>query len=160
MHHKKESINYKQFDFKKDNKNVSTAKQRVLILCTGNSCRSQMAEGLLRNLAGDRFEPFSAGTQPTQVNPRAIKAMNELGIDISNHKSQSVENFLDQEFDYVITVCDAARETCPVFPNSKESLHWSFEDPAEATGNEEEVMSVFRKVRDEIRKRLREFITS
>ena len=139
---------------------MSTAKQRVLILCTGNSCRSQMAEGLLRNLAGDRFEAFSAGTQPTQVNPRAIKAMNELGIDISNHKSQSVENFLDQEFHYVITVCDAARETCPVFPNSKASLHWSFEDPAEATGNEEEVMSVFRKVRDEIRKRLREFITS
>ena len=135
-------------------------KQRLLFLCTGNSCRSQMAEGLLTNLAGDRFEAFSAGTEPSQVNPRAIKAMNELGIDISNHKSQSVENFLDQEFHYVITVCDAARETCPVFPNAKASLHWSFEDPAEATGNEEEVMSVFRKVRDEIRKRLREFITS
>ena len=138
---------------------MNTAKQRVLILCTGNSCRSQMAEGLLKNM-GDRFEAFSAGTQPTQVNPRAIKAMNELGIDILNHKSQSVENFLDQEFDYVITVCDAARETCPVFPNSKESLHWSFEDPAEATRSEEEIMQVFRKVRDEIRKRLREFITS
>ncbi len=139
---------------------MSTTKQCVLILCTGNSCRSQMAEGLLRNLAGDRFEAFSAGTQPTQVNPRAIKAMNELGIDISNHRSQSVENFLDQEFDYVITVCDAARETCPVFPNSKESLHWSFEDPAEATGTEEEIMKIFRKVRDQIRERLREFITS
>ncbi len=139
---------------------MNSAKQRVLILCTGNSCRSQMAEGLLRNLAGDRFEAFSAGTQPTQVNPRAITAMNELGIDISNHRSQSVENFLDQELDYVITVCDAAREACPVFPNSKESLHWSFEDPAEATGTEEERMKVFRKVRDEIRKSLREFITS
>ncbi len=139
---------------------MSTTKKRVLILCTGNSCRSQMAEGLLRNLAGDRFEAFSAGTQPTQVNPRAIKAMNELGIDISNQRSQSVENFLDQEFDYVITVCDAARETCPVFPNSKESLHWSFEDPAEATGTEEDIMKVFRKVRDQIRERLREFITS
>ncbi len=134
-------------------------KQRLLFLCTGNSCRSQMAEGLLTNLAGDRFEAFSAGTQPTQVNPRAIQAMNELGIDISNHKSQSVENFLDQKFDYVITVCDAARETCPVFPNSKESLHWSFEDPAEATGSEEEIMKVFRRVRDQIRERLQEFMT-
>ena len=139
---------------------MSTTKQHVLILCTGNSCRSQMAEGLLRNLAGDHFEAFSAGTQPTQVNPRAIKAMNELGIDISNHESQSVENFLDQKFDYVITVCDAARETCPVFPNSKESLHWSFEDPAEATGAEEDIMKIFRKVRDQIKERLREFITS
>ena len=135
-------------------------KQRVLILCTGNSCRSQMAEGLLRNLAGDRFEAFSAGTRPTQVNPRAIKAMNELGIDISNHKSQSVENFLNQEFDYVITVCDAARETCPVFPNSKESLHWSFEDPAEAAGSEEEIMKVFRKIRDQIEERLQKFIAN
>jgi len=135
-------------------------KQRLLFLCTGNSCRSQMAEGLLTNLAGDRFEAFSAGTQPTQVNPRAIKAMGELAIDISNHKSQSVEIFLDQKFDYVITVCDAARETCPVFPNSKKSLHWSLEDPAEATGSEEEIMKVFRRVRDQIRERLREFITS
>jgi len=139
---------------------MSSSKQRVLILCTGNSCRSQMAEGLLNNMAGDRFEAFSAGTQPTQLNPRAIKAIAELGIDISNQKSQSVENFLDQEFDYVITVCDAARATCPVFPNANENLHWSFEDPAEATGTEEEVMKIFRKVRDEIRKRLREFITS
>jgi len=139
---------------------MSGTKQRVLILCTGNSCRSQMAEGLLRNMAGDRFEGFSAGTQPTQVNPRAINAMKELGIDISNHRSQSVENFLDQELDYVITVCDAARETCPVFPNSKESLHWSFEDPAEATGTEEEIMMVFRKVRDQIQGRLKEFVNT
>ena len=134
-------------------------KQRLLFLCTGNSCRSQIAEGLLTNLAGDRFEAFSAGTQPTQLNPRAIQTMNELGIDISNHKSQSVEIFLDQKFDYVITVCDAARETCPVFPNSKKSLHWSLEDPAEATGSEEEIMKVFRKVRDQIRKRLQESMT-
>jgi len=134
-------------------------KQRLLFLCTGNSCRSQIAEGLLTNLAGDRFEAFSAGTQPTQLNPRAIQTMNELGIDISNHKSQSVEIFLDQKFDYVITVCDAAREACPVFSNSKESLHWSFEDPAEATGSEEEIMKVFRRVRNQIRKRLQEFMT-
>jgi len=139
---------------------MSTTKQRVLILCTGNSCRSQMAEGLLRNLAGDHFEAFSAGTQPTQVNPRAIKAMNELGIDISNHRSQSVENFLEQELDYVITVCDAARETCPVFPNAKQSLHWSFEDPADATGSEEEIMMVFRKVRDQIQGRLKKFVNT
>ena len=117
-----------------------------------------MAEGLLRNLVGDRFEAFSAGTHPTQVNPRAIKAMDELGIDISKHESKFVDEFVEQAFDYVITVCDSARESCPVFSNSKESLHWSFEDPADATGTEEEIKIVFRKVREQIRERLEKFI--
>ena len=133
-------------------------KKRVLILCTGNSCRSQMAEGLLRNLAGEGYEVFSAGTKPTQVNPRAIKAMLEIGIDISGHKSKSVNKFLQKEIDTVITVCDSARETCPVFPNSKENFHWSFEDPAEADGSDTQIMEVFRDVREQIRARLQEYI--
>ncbi len=133
-------------------------KQRVLILCTGNSCRSQMAEGWLRHLAGDRFEVYSAGTHPTGLNPRAVKVMTELGIDISEQRSKSVDEFVEQAFDYVITVCDAARETCPVFPNAKTHLHWSFEDPAVARGSEEQILSVFRRVRDEIRARLEGFV--
>ena len=133
-------------------------KQRVLILCTGNSCRSQMAEGWLRHLAGDRFEVYSAGTHPTGLNPRAVKVMAELGIDISEQRSKSVDEFVEQAFDYVITVCDAARETCPVFPNAKTHLHWSFEDPAVARGSEEQILSVFRRVRDEIRARLEGFV--
>lgn len=137
---------------------MNSQKQRVLFLCTGNSCRSQMAEGFLRQLAGDQFEIFSAGTHPSQVNPRAIASMTELGVDISNHKSQSVDEFSDQNFDYVITVCDSARATCPVFPHSNKSLHWSFEDPAEATGTEEQVMQVFRKVRDQIKDQIQMFI--
>ena len=137
---------------------MNSQKQRVLFLCTGNSCRSQMAEGFLGHLAGNQFEIFSAGTHPSRVNPRAITAMAELGVDISNHKSQSIDEFLDQNFDYVITVCDSARETCPVFPNSNQSLHWSFEDPAEATGTEEQVMQVFRKVRGQIREKIQMFV--
>ena len=137
---------------------MSKPKQLVLILCTGNSCRSQMAEGLFRHLAGDRFEPFSAGTHPTAVNRRAIRAMAEIDIDISKYKSQSVEQYVDQKFDYVITVCDHARESCPVFPSAQQSLHWPFEDPAVATGNEDEIMAVFRKVREQIRRRIEEFV--
>lgn len=133
-------------------------KQRVLILCSGNSCRSQMAEGLLRDMAGNRFEVFSAGTHPTGLNPRAVKAMAELDIDISEYKSKSIDEFLHHDFDYVITVCDSARETCPVFPNSTESLHWSFEDPAIARGTEEQVMNVFRKVREQISARIQDFV--
>ncbi len=139
---------------------MSDAKQRVLILCTGNSCRSQMAEGLLRHLASDRFEVHSAGTHPTELNPRAVKTMAEIGIDIAGQRSKSVDAFIDETFDYVITVCDSARETCPVFPNARQHLHWSFEDPAAAKGNEEAVMTVFRRVRDEIRTRLEAFVRS
>lgn len=126
-------------------------KKRVLFLCTGNSCRSQMAEGFLRNMAGDRFEVFSAGVKPTQLNLLAIKVMAEVGVDISKHKSKSAMEFIGQQFDYVITVCDNAKQTCPVFPGHYEKLHWSLEDPAEAKGSEEERLVVFRRIRDEIK---------
>src|ERR1700693_1716760 len=113
-------------------------KKRVLILCTGNSARSQMAEGLLRHDAGDRFEAFSAGTKPSRVRPEAIAVMRELGIDISGHRSKSVDQFAGQPFDYVLTVCDNARETCPVFPGNVITVHQNFEDPAAFEGSEEE----------------------
>ena len=132
-------------------------KSKVLILCTGNSARSQMAEGLLRDDAGNRFEVQSAGVEPSQVRPEAIEAMREIGIDISGHRSKSVDEFLRQAFDYVITVCDNANERCPIFPDSTQRIHWSFEDPAAADGDETERLNVFRRVRDEIRERLREF---
>lgn len=133
-------------------------KKRVLILCTGNSARSQMAEGLLRHDGGEAFEAFSAGTKPSHVRPEAITTMLELGIDISSHRSKSVDEMLGQEFDYVITVCDNARESCPVFPAQTKRLHWSFDDPAGVEGDEAERLTVFRRVRDEIRARLRRFI--
>lgn len=135
-------------------------KKRVLFLCTGNSCRSQMAEGFLRSLAGDRFEAFSAGVKPTQVNPLAIKVMDEAGIDISTQKSKSAMDLISQSFDYVVTVCDNAKQTCPVFPGKYEKIHWNLEDPAEAQGTEEEKLAVFRKTREGIRKRVEEFIKS
>ena len=128
---------------------------RVLILCTGNSARSQMAEGLLRHDGGERFDVHSAGTIASFVRPQAIDAMREVGIDISGHRSKSVDEFLGQEFDYVITVCDNANENCPVFPAQTKRIHWSFDDPAESGD-----IAVFRRVRDEIRERLREFISS
>src|ERR1044071_7172961 len=130
-------------------------RQRVLILCTGNSARSQMAEGLLRHLADERFEVMSAGVSPTQVRTEAITAMREIGIDISHHRSKSVDEFTGQEFDYVITVCDNANEQCPIFPGKTQRIHWSFEDPASAQGDNEARLAVFRKVRDEIRARLK-----
>jgi arsenate reductase len=132
-------------------------KKRVLILCTGNSARSQMAEGLLRELGGGRFEVFSAGTRPSRVRAEAVEAMREVGIDISGQRSKSVEEFTGREFDYVITVCDNAREECPVFPGRTERVHWSFDDPAEAAGGWPERLAVFRRVRDEIGARLREW---
>jgi len=130
-------------------------KQRVLILCTGNSARSQMAEGLLRHEAGDRFEVFSAGISPSYVRSEAINAMRELGIDISGQRSKSVEEFTGQEFDYVITVCDNANEHCPVFPGTTQRIHWSFEDPAATVGDEATRLAVFRRVRDDIRVKLK-----
>ena len=133
-------------------------KQKVMILCTGNSARSQMAEGLLRSMAGERFEIASAGVSPSNVRPEAIEAMRELGVDISNHRSKSVDEFLGQEFDYVITVCDNANEQCPVFPGNTKRIHWSFDDPAAANGDEEQRLVVFRRVRDEIRQRLQLFL--
>ena len=132
-------------------------KQRVLILCTGNSARSQMAEGLLRHDAGDRFEAFSAGVEPSYVRPLAIEAMREVGIDISRQRSKSVDEFLGEEFAYVITVCDNANERCPVFPGTTKRIHWSFEDPAAAAGNEAAQLNAFRRVRDQIRQRLQQW---
>jgi arsenate reductase len=129
-------------------------KTKVLFLCTHNSARSQMAEGLLRYLAGDRFEVMSAGTEATHVRPLAIQAMDELGIDISGQESKTLEGYLGRPFDYVITVCDDANEACPIFPGARRRLHWSFEDPAQATGTEEERLRVFRSVRNRIRERI------
>jgi len=132
-------------------------KKRVLILCTGNSARSQMAEGLLRHDAGDRFEVESAGTKPGQLRPEAIAVMKELGIDISGHRSKSVDEFAGQNFDYVLTVCDNAKESCPIFPGHANRLHRNFEDPAAAQGSEQERRAVFRHIRDEIRDYLHRF---
>ncbi len=129
-------------------------KQRVLFICTHNSARSQMAEGLLNALAGDRFEAFSAGTEATHVRPLALRAMAEIGIDISGQESKTLERFLTQPFDAVITVCDAAAEACPVFVGAKRQLHWSFPDPSKATGSEEEQLAVYRRVRNAIRQRI------
>jgi arsenate reductase (thioredoxin) len=125
-------------------------KTKVLFLCTHNSARSQMAEGLLRHLAGDRFEVMSAGTEATFVRPEAISVMAELGIDISGQESETLDRYLDEPFDHVVTVCDDANEACPVFPGAKNRLHWSFRDPSRATGGDEERLGAFREVRDEI----------
>lgn len=118
-----------------------------------------MAEGLLRHMAGTRFDVTSAGVLPTRVRPEAIQVMRELGIDITNHRSKSVDDFVDQPFDYVITVCDNANEQCPVFPGNAERIHWSFEDPAAIHGDETKRLGIFRRVRDEIRERLKVFVS-
>ena len=130
---------------------------RVLILCTGNSARSQMAEGLLRHDAGKVYEVFSAGTKPTHVRPEAITVMREVGIDISGHRSKSVDEFAGRDFEYVITVCDNAKESCPVFPVKTKRIHWSIEDPAAVQGSQGEALTTFRRVRDELRARLQAF---
>ena len=134
--------------------------KNVLILCTGNSARSQMAEGLLREIAGDKFDVESAGVAPSSVRPEAVAVMGEIGIDISSHRSKSVDEFADKPFDYVITVCDNARESCPVFPGDVERIHWSFDDPASVQGTEEVRLDAFRKIRDQIHDRLIEFARS
>jgi arsenate reductase len=133
-------------------------KQRVLFLCTGNSARSQMAEALLRNIAGDRYVTFSAGTAPVGLNPLAVAVMKELGIDISHQQPKRVDQFIGVSFDYVVTVCDRAKESCPTFPSARRVVHWSFEDPAAATGSEENRLLFFRRVRDEIKDCLRQFV--
>jgi arsenate reductase (thioredoxin) len=127
---------------------------RVLFLCTHNSARSQMAEGMLRHLGGERFEVHSAGTEATHVRPLAIRAMDEIGIDISGQESKTLERYLEESFDYVITVCDDANEACPFFPGAANRLHWSFEDPSRARGSEEEQLAVFRSVRGRIKDRV------
>jgi arsenate reductase len=132
---------------------------RVLFVCTGNSARSVMAEALLRHHGGDRFEVYSAGTIPKGINPLTLRVLAEAGIDASGARSKSVDEFLGQSFDYVVTVCDQARQVCPVFPGVHESLHWGYEDPAEATGTEEERLAVFRRVFIQIGERIRQFAT-
>jgi arsenate reductase len=132
-------------------------KKRVLILCTGNSARSQMAEGLLRAFGGESIEVFSAGTKPGHVRPEAIAVMSELGIDLSGHRSKHVQEFDGQPFDYVITVCDNANESCPVFPANTQRLHWSFADPAAVEGGQAERLAAFREVRDGLADKLRDF---
>ena len=129
-------------------------KKKVFFLCTGNSCRSQMAEGLLRQLYGDKYEVYSAGIKPTEVNKRAIEVMNEIGIDISKQTSKSVNEFTNKPFDIIITVCDNAKESCPFFPCQAERLHWSFVDPAEATGTPDGITGAFRDVRDQIKSQI------
>lgn len=134
-------------------------KKRVLFLCTHNSARSQMAEGLLRRLGGDAFEVFSAGTEKTRVHPLAIEAMRESGIDITDQSSKTLDAFEGEHFDYVITVCDRANDSCPVFPGATERIHWSFEDPSAATGTDADRLRAFRTIRDAIQQRLRMFVT-
>ena len=134
------------------------SRSRVLVLCTHNSARSQMAEGLLRALAPDRFEVASAGTEATRVHPLAIRAMDELGIDLRGHTSKTVDRFVTERWDVVLTVCDDANERCPIFPGPVTRVHWSFEDPSAAAGTEDERLAVFRRVRDAIALRLRSWV--
>ncbi|MGO9229389.1 MAG: arsenate reductase ArsC [Bryobacteraceae bacterium] len=131
---------------------------RVLVLCTGNSARSQMGEGLFRDLGGAGYEVFSAGTRPSRVRPEAIAVMREIGIDISAHRSKSADEFAGQSFDFVVTVCDNARDNCPVFPGAAKRIHWSLEDPAAIEGTEQECLAAFRGVRDRLRDRVRAFV--
>ncbi len=130
-------------------------KKRVLILCTGNSCRSQMAEGVLRHYGGDRYDVFSAGTKPSSVNPLAIQVMKEIGIDLSGQRSKHVDEFTGQTFDYIITVCDNVRESCPYFPGNAKRLHWSFPDPPHQKEPDESALAEFRKVRDMIHEKFK-----
>jgi len=130
-------------------------KKRILFLCTHNSCRSQMAEGLLRYYGGKRFEVFSAGTSPSRVHPMAVDVMAERGIDLRGQRSKSIDEFLGQGFDFIVTTCDDARDRCPVFPGQAEMLHWDLEDPASAGGSRGEKHEVFRRVRDELEELIR-----
>ena len=131
-----------------------TEPKRVLFLCTHNSARSQMAEGLLRALGGGQYESFSAGTERTRVRPEAIAVMRELGVDISGQTSKMLDIYLQEPFDEVITVCDSANESCPVFPGARSRRHWSIDDPSGVTGSEEERLAAFRRARDEVRQRI------
>ena len=133
-------------------------KSRVMFLCTGNSARSQMAEGFLRHMGGDRFEVVSAGTEPGEVNALGIDVMREVGVDISGHHSKPVTSFLGESFKYLITVCDRAREKCPIFPGAVKRLHWPLGDPAAAQGSKADRLAAFRRIRDEIGERVRRFI--
>jgi arsenate reductase len=131
---------------------------RILVLCTGNSARSQMGEGLFREVGGSGYQVFSAGTRPSHVRPEAIAVMREIGIDISRHRSKSVDEFAGQEFDFVVTVCDSARDQCPVLPGAAKRIHWSLEDPAAVGGTEEERLAAFRRIRDQLREHVKAFV--
>ncbi|MDB5112125.1 MAG: arsC2 [Mucilaginibacter sp.] len=133
--------------------------KNILVLCTGNSCRSQLAEGYLRHFAGNKATIYSAGIETHGVNPKAIQVMAEDGIDISHHTSNNVDEYTGIPFDYVITVCDNAKENCPFFPTNAQRLHYNFPDPAKATGNAEEIMNEFRRVRDMIKTYAQDFVT-
>ena len=133
-------------------------KKKVLFLCTGNSARSQMAEGLLRHMAGESFDSFSAGTHPVGLKPGAVAAMKDIGVDIASHRSKHVSEFVKDTFDYVITVCDRAKETCPLFPGGSQLLHWSFDDPAAVQGTDVERRQAFSRVRDEISGHIQKFL--
>lgn len=137
---------------------MTDPKFRVLFLCTHNSARSQMAEALLRHVGGDHFEVHSAGTEPSRVHPLAIRAMGEIGLDITNNESKSLDQYLGDDFDYVITVCDQANESCPVFPGDPKRIHWSFPDPSAVEGTEEERLKAFASIRDQLRMRLRNWV--
>ena len=134
-------------------------KKKVLFLCTHNSCRSQMAEGIVNHFLGDRFEAFSAGTEATSVNPTAVAVMKEIGIDISGHRSKTLEEFAGQQFDCVITLCGSANEQCPLFFGGVQRVHIGFDDPSRLSGSDEEALPEFRRVRDEIRARLTDYLT-
>jgi len=133
-------------------------KLQVLILCTANSARSQMGEGLLREIAGDTMDVYSAGSAPSTVNPFAIKAMDARGIDITGHTSDSLQIYLDKEFDYVITVCDNAAESCPIFPGPAERIHWGFPDPAGVEGDDDDILKSFINVRDGLEEKFNEWV--
>ncbi len=133
-------------------------KKSILVLCTGNSARSQMAEGLMKHICQNKYNVFSAGTKPGVVRPEAIAALAELNIDISGNRSKSIDEFADEKIDFILTVCDNAKESCPYFPAQTEVIHHSFDDPAEVAGDEETRLNAFRKVRDEIRDYLPEFL--
>ena len=135
-----------------------TSRRRVLFVCTGNRARSQMAEGLLRDLAGDRFEVYSAGTIPSGISEYTIEAMREIGIDVSGQRSKSVDEFAEQEFDFVITVCDSARQLCPIFLGDGERLHWDIEDPSDTEARGVPLPDAFRIARDDLRKRIELFV--
>jgi arsenate reductase len=132
--------------------------RRVLFVCTHNSARSQIAEGMVRAWGGDRFEPFSAGTEPSTVRDEAVEVMREIGIDISAQRSKHVDHFLDQPFHWVITVCDDARQNCPIFPGADQAAHWSIPDPSAAEGTREERLHAFRRARDDLRDRIHIFL--
>jgi arsenate reductase (thioredoxin) len=131
---------------------------RILVLCTHNSARSQMAEALLRSYGNGRFKVVSAGTEATRVNPFAVEAMHEIGVDISGARSKHLDTFIEDEFEYVITVCDSAAESCPMFPGRAERIHWSFPDPSAASGSDEDKLSVFRHVRDDIAEQIHKWV--